>query len=114
MRSRGRADPQATGQRGWRRALRHPLAAKPREPEDMQASSQMGCHLSPKSLVLLQLPARLRLSEKSELIGLTSSGLLFWGGTVENHYTLLRLLNWKSNQRLDLFVAAAQELCFGF
>lgn len=33
---------------------------------------------------------------------------------VENHYMLLRLLNWKSNRRLDLFVAAAQELCFGF
>lgn len=74
----------------------------------------MGCHLSPKSLVLFQLPAQLRLSEKSELIGLTSSGLLSWGGSVENHYTLLRLLNWKSNRRLDLFVAAVRELCFGF
>lgn len=59
----------------WVAAALHLCRFRPEKPEDIQAYSKrvpakgkMGCHLSPKSLVLFQLPARLELSEKSELI----------------------------------------------
>lgn len=59
----------------WVAAVLHVCRFRPQKPEDIQAygkcvpaKGKMGCHLSPKSLVLFQLPARLELSEKSELI----------------------------------------------
>lgn len=91
----------------WVAAALHLCRFRPEKPEDIQAYSKrvpakgkMGCHLSPKSLVLFQLPARLELSEKSELIvtlwvafrvGLKKmTTWVFWGG----FYSC-----WTGNQR---------------
>lgn len=99
----------------WVAAALHLCRFRPQKPEDIQAYSKrvpakgkMGCHLSPKSLVLFQLPARLELSEKSELIVTLwvafRAGLKKMTTWVFGFFWFLQLLNWKSKRKVNWMV----------